>query len=68
MLLYYIIKSIIFSILENCVSNDSNSCTILDDDDDNRDNDKIISKPVNNTEQIEDSNDDDCVCVDLTDS
>jgi len=48
---------------ENFISNDSNSCVILDDDDETN------SKPVmNNTEQNENSLDDDCYCVDITDS
>ncbi len=59
----------LFLYLENFISNDSNSCVILDDDDD--DDDIIIetnSKPVNNIEQSENSIDDDCYCVDITDS
>jgi hypothetical protein len=54
--------------LENFISNDSNSCVILDDDDDDDDDDQTNSKPVNNIEQNENSIDDDCYCVDITDS
>ena len=50
--------------LEHLISNDSNSCVILDDDDD----DQVNSKPVHTNEQNENSIDDDCYCVDITDS
>jgi len=64
--LVFIFNKINLFILENFISNDSNSCVILDDDDD--DDDETNSKPVNNTEQNENIIDDDCYCVDITDS
>jgi hypothetical protein len=67
---YATMNNIDLFLLENFISNDSNSCVILEDDDDDDDDDdgQINSKPVNNIEQSEDSIDDDCYCVDITDS
>ena len=66
----YLSKENSYFLLEHLISNDSNSCVILeDDDDDNGDeNGEVKSKPVNTNELNENSIDDDCYCVDITDS
>ncbi|CAF1330401.1 unnamed protein product [Adineta steineri] len=51
-----------FYILHSCTSNDSDSCILLDDEN------QINSKPVNITEKNEMIANDDCYCADITES